>query len=186
MMREFRITDPGYFIPVGQQIHASHFCAGQAVDVSAISKGKGFQGAMKRHGFKGLPASHGVSRSHRALGSTGSNQDPGKVFKGKKMAGRMGGTRVTKQNLRVLQVDRGRNLVYVVGAVPGPRGRFVEIRDAVKKPGWNTDKVREKRPPVPTVVPDAAIDGTGLAGHVVFMPLPPRDPLASDMDDEKA
>lgn len=186
LMREFRISESDFYIPIGQQIHASHFCPGQSVDVAAISKGKGFQGPMKRHGFSGMGASHGVSLNHRGHGSTGACQDPGRVWKGKKMAGRMGGDRVTVQNLRVLQVDRGRNLVFVIGAVPGPRGRFVELRDAVKKPGWRTALVRETRPPTPTFPADETIDGCGQPGHIVFMPLPQRDPLGSDMDEEAA
>lgn len=120
IVREFRVggldgnTD-NVLPPLGSKIHASHFVPGQNVDVAGISKGKGFQGAMKRHNFKGMPASHGVSKSHRALGSTGQCQDPGRVFKGKKMAGRMGHERVTVQNLRVVKIDRGRNLIYLKG-----------------------------------------------------------------------
>jgi large subunit ribosomal protein L3 len=188
MVREFRVSDPKHLIPVNSSIHAMHFVPGQNVDVAGISKGKGFQGAMKRHNFGGMPASHGVSRSHRALGSTGQCQDPGRVFKGKKMAGHMGVERVTVQNKRLIKIDRGRNLLYVLGAVPGNRGEFVEVRDAVKKPLWNTDKVLHKsdRPPVPTFEFDANIDGSGQAGHEVFMPLPDRDPLLPDMDDEAA
>jgi large subunit ribosomal protein L3 len=144
LMREFRVN-PDCAIPVGSRLHASHFVPGQNVDVSATSSGKGFQGGMKRHGFAGLPASHGVSRSHRSIGSTGQCQDPGKVFKGKKMPGRMGGKRITTQNLRVVKVDRGRNLLYVMGSVPGKNGNFVEVKDAVKRPLWNTLHVPDKR-----------------------------------------
>ena len=183
LTREFRVSDPSHLPPIGSSLHARHFCPGQRVDCAATSKGKGFQGPMKRHGFSGMPASHGVSLSHRAHGSTGQCQDPGRVFKGKKMAGRMGGTRVTVQNLRVVQVDRGRNLVFVEGAVPGPRGRFVEIRDAVKKPGWGTELVEESYPPVPTFEYEEGVDGSGTAGNTVFMPLSMKDPLASDMDE---
>lgn len=185
LVREFRVSDAKHLIPANSQIHAMHFVPGQNVDVAGISKGKGFQGAMKRHNFGGMPASHGVSRSHRALGSTGQCQDPGRVFKGKKMAGHMGVDRVTLQNLRLIKVDRGRNLLYVIGAVPGNRGEFVEVRDAVKRPLWRTDKVLEKvdRPPVPTFEFDDAIDGSGQAGHEVFMPLPDRDPLLPDGDE---
>jgi hypothetical protein len=154
------------------------------VDISGISKGKGFQGGMKRHGFGGMPASHGTSLSHRALGSTGSCQDPGKVFKGKKMAGRMGSDRVTMQNLRILKIDRGRDLIYISGHVPGNKGGFVEIRDAVKRPLWRTDKVLGglERPPLPTFqyVPD--IDGAGQAFEE-FMPLGEEDPLDPDYMD---
>jgi large subunit ribosomal protein L3 len=168
--------------PVGSRIHASHFVPGQNVDVSATSSGKGFQGGMKRHGFAGMPASHGVSRSHRSIGSTGQCQDPGRVFKGKKMPGRMGGVRVTTQNLRVVKIDRGRNLLYVHGSVPGKCGNFVEIRDAVKRPLWGTDLVWNKldRPPLPTFAFDPDVDGSGRPGHEMFMPLPDADPLAPD------
>lgn len=188
LIREFRVTDESYFIPVGSNIHARHFVPGQNVDVSGISKGKGFQGAMKRHNFAGLPASHGVSRSHRALGSTGQCQDPGKVFKGKKMAGRMGTDRVTVQNLRIVKIDRGRNLLYVLGAVPGNKGNFVEVRDAVKKPLWKTELVLDEigRPPVPTFEYETEIDGTGNSGHDIWMPMPKRDPLLPDDEDEAA
>jgi len=187
--REFRIGGPGDVTPEpGTQIHARHFVPGQNVDIAGISKGKGFQGAMKRHNFSGMPATHGVSKSHRALGSTGQCQDPGRVFKGKKMAGRMGTDRVTIQNLRVLKIDRGRNLVYVKGAVPGNKGEFVEIKDAIKKPLWGTDLIEGgadcKRPPVPTFDYELDIDGSGKRGFDVFMPIPDKDPHVP-MDIEK-
>jgi len=187
LVKEFRVTDPEHLLPLHTQIHARHFVPGQNVDVSGISKGKGFQGAMKRHNFGGMPASHGVSKSHRALGSTGQCQDPGRVFKGKKMAGRMGTDRVTVQNLRIIKIDRGRNLLFVEGAVPGNKGNFVEIRDAVKKPMWKTDKVLDglDRPPLPTFEFDESMDGCGEA-NVEFMPMPPNDPLAPDVDDAAA
>jgi large subunit ribosomal protein L3 len=186
LVREFRVTDPEHLIPLHSKIHARHFCPGQNVDVAGTSKGKGFQGAMKRHNFGGMPASHGVSKSHRALGSTGQCQDPGKVFKGKKMAGRMGTDRVTVQNLRIIKIDRGRNLIFVEGAVPGNKGNFVEIRDAVKKPLWRTDKVLDgiDRPPLPTFEFDESVDGCGQGGHEAFMPIPQKDPLAPDAEDE--
>ena len=129
---EFRV-DPDQLIDVGAEITADHFVDGQYVDVTATSVGKGFAGAMKRHGFGGLRASHGVSISHRAHGSTGQCQDPGKVFKGKKMAGQMGATRVTTQNLRVVRTDPERGLILIRGAVPGPKGGWVQVRDAVKR-----------------------------------------------------
>jgi large subunit ribosomal protein L3 len=110
-----------------------HFVPGQFVDVSGISIGKGFAGGMKRWNFGGLRASHGVSASHRSLGSTGQNQDPGKVFKGKKMAGHMGAEKVTTQNLVVVQTDTARGLILVRGAVPGSKGGWVMLRDAVKR-----------------------------------------------------
>ena len=130
---EFRV-DAGNLIDIGEEITADHYFAGQFVDVSGTSIGKGFAGAMKRHNFGGLRASHGVSISHRSHGSTGQCQDPGKVFKGKKMAGHMGAARVTTQNLQVVKTDAGRGLIMVKGAVPGSKGGWVTIKDAVKKP----------------------------------------------------
>ncbi len=130
---EFRV-DPENLIGVGEEITANHYFAGQYVDVSGTSIGKGFAGAMKRHNFGGLRASHGVSISHRSHGSTGQCQDPGRVFKGKKMAGHMGAARVTTQNLQVVKTDADRGLIMVKGAVPGSKGGWVTIKDAVKKP----------------------------------------------------
>lgn len=130
---EFRVA-PENLIGVGEEITANHYFEGQYVDVSGTSIGKGFQGAMKRHNFSGLRASHGVSVSHRSLGSTGQCQDPGRVFKGKKMAGHMGSARVTTQNLQVVRTDAGRGLIMIKGAVPGSKGGWVTIKDAVKKP----------------------------------------------------
>ncbi|MFD0980346.1 MULTISPECIES: 50S ribosomal protein L3 [Tropicimonas] len=129
---EFRV-DPENLIEVGAEISAEHYVAGQKVDVSGTSIGKGFAGAMKRHNFGGLRASHGVSISHRSHGSTGQCQDPGRVFKGKKMAGHMGAARVTTQNLEVVRIDADRGLIMVKGAVPGSKGGWVTIKDAVKK-----------------------------------------------------
>ncbi len=130
---EFRVDDDA-LIEVGEEIIADHYFEGQFVDVSGTSIGKGFAGAMKRHNFGGLRASHGVSISHRSHGSTGQCQDPGKVFKGKKMAGHMGAARVTTQNLQVVRTDTDRGLIMVKGAVPGSKGGWVTIKDAVKKP----------------------------------------------------
>ncbi len=130
---EFRVA-PENLIDVGEEITANHYFEGQFVDVSGTSIGKGFAGAMKRHNFAGLRASHGVSISHRSHGSTGQCQDPGKVFKGKKMAGHMGAARVTTQNLQVVKTDADRGLIMVKGAVPGSKGGWVTIKDAVKKP----------------------------------------------------
>ena len=129
---EFRV-DPENLIAVGAEISAEHYVAGQKVDVSGTSIGKGFAGGMKRHNFGGLRASHGVSVSHRSHGSTGQCQDPGKVFKGKKMAGHMGSVRVTTQNLEVVRIDATRGLIMVKGAVPGSKGGWVTVKDAVKK-----------------------------------------------------
>ena len=130
---EFRVS-PENLVDVGEEIIADHYFAGQFVDVSGTSVGKGFAGAMKRHNFGGLRASHGVSVSHRSHGSTGQCQDPGKVFKGKKMAGQMGNERVTVQNLQVVKTDTERGLIMVKGAVPGAKGGWVRLSDAVKKP----------------------------------------------------
>jgi large subunit ribosomal protein L3 len=129
---EFRVTADN-LIAIGEEISAEHYVTGQKVDVAGTSIGKGFAGAMKRHNFGGLRASHGVSISHRSHGSTGQCQDPGKVFKGKKMAGHMGAVRVTTQNLEVVKTDAGRGLIMVKGAVPGSKGGGVTIKDAVKK-----------------------------------------------------
>ncbi len=129
---EFRV-EPGKAPAVGAELSAEHFIVGQKVDVSGVSIGKGFAGAMKRWNFGGMRASHGVSITHRAHGSTGQRQDPGKVFKGKKMAGHMGDKRITTQNLDVVRVDAARGLVFVKGAVPGAKGAWVEVRDAVKR-----------------------------------------------------
>jgi large subunit ribosomal protein L3 len=131
-LAEFRVS-PENVIDVGAEITADHFVTGQFVDATGISIGKGFAGAMKRHNFGGLRASHGVSISHRSHGSTGGRQDPGKVFKGKKMAGHMGDHRVTTQNLQVVSTDTERGLIMIRGAVPGAKGGWVLLRDAVKR-----------------------------------------------------
>jgi large subunit ribosomal protein L3 len=131
-LAEFRVS-PDNLIEVGAEITADHFVPGQFVDVTGTNQGKGFQGAMKRWNFAGLRATHGVSVSHRSHGSTGQRQDPGKVFKGKKMAGHLGDERVTTQNLVVVKTDVARGLVMVRGAVPGSKGGWVLVRDAVKK-----------------------------------------------------
>lgn len=130
---EFRVSEDA-LVDVGAELTADHFLAGQYVDVTGQSIGKGFAGGMKRHGFHGLRASHGVSVSHRSLGSTGNRQDPGKVFKGKKMPGHMGDRRVTVHNLVVVQCDADRGLIMLRGAVPGAKGQYVLIKDAVKRP----------------------------------------------------
>ena len=130
---EFRVTDDA-LIPVGAEITADHFVVGQFVDVTGTSIGKGFAGGMKRWNFGGLRATHGVSISHRSIGSTGGRQDPGKTFKNKKMPGHMGVERVTTLNLKVVQMDVERGLILVEGAVPGAKGGWITLRDAVKKP----------------------------------------------------
>jgi large subunit ribosomal protein L3 len=129
---EFRVADDAV-LESGAVISPSHFSVGQYVDVAGVTKGKGFAGGMKRWNFAGLEASHGVSISHRSLGSTGNRQDPGKTFKTKKMAGHLGQERVTTLNLQVAGVDEARNLVLIRGAVPGSKGSYVLLRDAIKK-----------------------------------------------------
>ncbi|GAB9473936.1 hypothetical protein Gpo141_00011080 [Globisporangium polare] len=131
-LQEFQVSEDA-LLPLGTTLSALHFTPGQFVDVCGTSKGKGFQGVMKRHNFAGQPASHGNSKTQRHMGSTGQCQDPGKVFKGKKMPGRMGGERVTRDNLWVVKVDAERNLVYVKGTVPGSNGGIVRVTDARKK-----------------------------------------------------
>lgn len=130
---EFRVSED-CLLSVGDELSVEHFVAGQYVDVCATSIGKGFAGVMKRHNFAGLEASHGVSISHRSHGSTGQRQDPGKVFKGKKMAGHLGAERVTVQNLKVVAIDAARGLIMVKGGVPGSENTWVRVTDAVKKP----------------------------------------------------
>jgi large subunit ribosomal protein L3 len=130
-LAEFRVSSDN-LIDVGQEITAEHFVTGQLVDVTGTTIGKGFAGAMKRHNFGGLRATHGVSVSHRSHGSTGSNQDPGRVWKGKRMAGHMGQTRITTQNLEIVSTDTDRGLILVKGAVPGSKGAWILVRDAVK------------------------------------------------------
>ena len=130
---EFRVSDEA-MLPVGATLSVDHFVPGQKVDVTGVSRGRGFAGAMKRHNFGGMRATHGVSVSHRAHGSTGNSQDPGRVWKGKKMAGHMGDVKVTVQNLEVVSTDAGKGLIMVKGAVPGAPSGWVLIRDAVKAP----------------------------------------------------
>jgi large subunit ribosomal protein L3 len=131
-LAEFRVTEDA-LIPVGAEITADHFVEGQFVDVCGISIGKGFAGGMKRWNFGGLRASHGVSISHRSIGSTGGRQDPGRTFKNKKMPGHMGVDRITTLNLKVVKTDVERGLILVEGAVPGAKGGWITVRDAVKK-----------------------------------------------------
>ena len=131
VLKEFRVLEEN-LLEIGTILDVSHFQKDQIVDVTGISIGKGFQGSMKRHNFKGGRASHGVSVSHRAHGSTGNSQDPGRVFKGKKMAGRMGGKRVTKQNLKIISVDQDNKLISIMGSVPGKKNTVVLIKDAIK------------------------------------------------------
>lgn len=132
ILKEFRVSKDN-MLAVGAKINADHFKIGQYIDVTGRSIGKGFAGAMKRHNFRGLEASHGVSISHRSHGSTGQCQDPGKVFKGKKMAGHLGDAKVTVQNLQIIDVDIEKNILLVSGNVPGSKGKYVYLKDAVKK-----------------------------------------------------
>jgi large subunit ribosomal protein L3 len=132
-VQEFRV-DADLLLPVGAEITADHFVVGQFVDVTGTSTGKGFAGGMKRWNFRGLRATHGVSISHRSIGSTGGRQDPGKTFKNRKMPGHLGVERVTTLNLKVVSTDVARGLILVEGAVPGVKGGWITVRDAVKKP----------------------------------------------------
>ena len=132
ILKEFRV-DNDNILDVGTKLNADHFKVDQFIDASSYSIGKGFAGVMKRHNFGGLRASHGVSISHRSHGSTGQNQDPGRVFKGKKMAGRMGHTKVTKQNLKIIEVDNVNNILIVKGSVPGKKNSVIFLKDAVKR-----------------------------------------------------
>ena len=129
---EFRVSEDN-MLPIGSELGANHFVVGQYVDATGITIGKGFAGAMKRHNFGGLRASHGVSISHRSHGSTGNSQDPGKVFKGKKMAGQMGNRQRTIQNLQVVAADEDRGLIFIKGGLPGSKGSWISLKDAVKK-----------------------------------------------------
>ena len=130
---EFRVAEDA-LLDVGATISADHFVAGQLVDISGVTQGKGFAGAMKRWGFRGLRATHGVSVSHRSHGSTGNRQDPGRVFKNKKMAGHMGARNRTQQNLEIVRTDAARGLIFVKGSVPGSKGGWLQVTDAIKLP----------------------------------------------------
>ena len=133
---EFRVS-PCAMLPVGHHVTAAHFLAGQYVDIQGFTIGKGFQGPMKRWGFKGMPATHGTTLKHRAHGSIGQCQDPGRVWKGKKMAGQMGNDKRTVQSCFVYKVDPARNLLYIRGQVVGKSGKFVKVKDALRKPPVN-------------------------------------------------
>jgi len=165
---EFRVPADG-LVAVGAEIAPSHFVDGQMVDVTGTSIGKGFAGGMKRHNFGGMRASHGVSISHRAHGSTGQCQDPGKVFKGKKMAGHMGATRVTQLNLEVIATDDDKGLILVKGAVPGSKGGWVLVRDAIKKKHSNDlpfpAKLKGEAPEVAETPADAPAEAEAPAAE---------------------
>ena len=132
ILKEFRVDDNN-ILDIGTKLNVDHFKVDQFIDASSYSIGKGFAGVMKRHNFAGLRASHGVSISHRSHGSTGQNQDPGRVFKGKKMAGRMGYKKVTKQNLKIIEVDNVNNILIVKGSVPGKKNSVIFLKDAIKR-----------------------------------------------------
>jgi large subunit ribosomal protein L3 len=164
---EFRVDDDG-LLDVGAHISADHFVPGQMVDVSGVTHGKGFAGAMKRWGFKGLRATHGVSVSHRSHGSTGNRQDPGRVFKNKKMAGHMGARNRTQQNLEVVRTDPIRGLLFIKGSVPGHKGSWLSVTDAIKLPRNESApypaglidtkaKIDESELPAAGLVDDAAV-----------------------------
>ena len=131
VIKEFRVIEEN-LLEVGKVLNVNHFEKDQKVDVTGTSIGKGFAGAMKRHNFGGLRASHGVSASHRSHGSTGNCQDPGRVFKGKKMAGHMGAKKVTKQNLKIIDIDENNNLISIKGSIPGKKNTIIIIKDAIK------------------------------------------------------
>lgn len=149
---EFRVS-PDALLDVGAELSAGHFKVGQKVDVTGITIGRGFAGAMKRHNFGGLRASHGVSVSHRSHGSTGGRQDPGRVFKNKKMAGHMGAVQVTTQNLTIVSVDEERGLLFIKGNVPGFENSYLLVRDAVKS-------VQPTDLPYPAAIKSAAASQT--------------------------
>ncbi len=153
---EFRVAEENLLTP-GATLSAAHFVVGQKVDVTGISQGKGFAGAMKRWNFAGLEASHGVSISHRSHGSTGNRQDPGKTFKNKKMAGHMGQDRITTLNLEIAAIDIARGLLLVHGAVPGSKGGYVTVRDAIKK-------ARNPDAPYPAALIEAAAPANAAEG----------------------
>jgi len=176
-VKEFRVKSDITLPEIGAEVQADHFVPGQKIDVAGVSIGKGFAGAMKRWNFGGLRATHGVSVSHRSLGSTGQCQDPGKVFKGKKMAGHYGVDRKTVQNLEVVRTDVERGLVLVKGAIPGAEGSFVEIRDAVKK-AIHSDAPAEGsfKAPVKGKAPkaDVKIEGTAADNIVLVDGIGPK------------
>ena len=171
-LQEFRIS-PDASLSVGTKLDARHFCPGQFVDVCGTTIGKGFQGAMKRHGFRGQQETHGTSVAHRSLGATSACQDPGKVWKGKRMHGHMGVDRVTTQNLEVVAIDAVRDLIFVKGAVPGHKGNYVRVTDAIKQP-MQFHKLRVQVP-FPTFVGNKP-----TKPNITFKPHGDRDPLALD------
>ena len=170
---EFRVADDA-LLDIGTRISVEHFVSGQFVDVTGTSIGKGFAGAMKRHHFKGLRATHGVSISHRSHGSTGQCQDPGKVFKGKKMAGHMGAERGTTQNLRVVNTDGDEGLILIEGSVPGSKGGYVLVRDAIKR------ALPDDAPYPGIVAEEAPVEEAVVAEEAAAEEAPAEDNAAAD------
>jgi large subunit ribosomal protein L3 len=191
-LAEFRVSEDAV-LDVGASLAASHFVAGQKVDVVGTTQGKGFAGAMKRHNFGGLRASHGVSVSHRSHGSTGQCQDPGKVFKGKKMAGHMGAARNTTQNIEVVAVDDDEGVVLLCGAVPGPKNGWVLISDAIKAqlpevapfPAGLIAAVGEQADEAPSGVDAAGADETAVADDAAGSGVAPAE-SADDVPSDSA
>ena len=182
---EFRVESEEGLVPVGSKISAEHFVAGQKVDITGHTQGKGFAGAMKRWGFGGLRATHGVSISHRSHGSTGNRQDPGRVFKGKKMAGHMGDRQRTQMNLEIVRTDADRGLIFVKGSVPGSKNSWMLVRDAVKLkmpedlpfPGAVIDTTPAKEEPaVEAPVEETPVEATAAADT----PAPEADAPAAE------
>jgi large subunit ribosomal protein L3 len=197
---EFRVDNADGLLPVGAAISADHFVDGQLVDISGHTQGKGFAGAMKRWGFGGMRATHGVSISHRAHGSTGQRQDPGKVFKNKKMAGHMGDRQRTQQNLEVVRTDVARGLIFVKGSVPGAKNGWLLVRDAVKHPvpseapfpgalKGDNDTVVEDTVAEEVVVADAIVEDAVLTDAPAAEAAPVETPVteapAADAAEEK-
>ncbi len=183
---EFRV-DEGALLELGATISADHFIAGQLVDIQGVTQGKGFQGGMKRWGFGGLRATHGVSVSHRSLGSTGQRQDPGKVFKNKKMAGHMGAKNRTQQNLEVVRTDPVRGLLFIKGSVPGHKGSWLTVQDAVKLPRHDAAPypagILSKDQPVETEAPAGLVDDAAV--HEL-PPLPGDDEVQAIAAEQEA
>lgn len=176
-MAEFRVS-PDALLEPGMELTCRHFSPGQFVDIQGTTKGKGFQGPIRRWGFGRQPASHGTSKTERAHGSTGNSQDPGKVWKGKKMAGHMGARTVTHQGLEVIKIDPQRNLIFVRGAVPGNAGQYVRVSDTKvwsKRLGCSTTAM-EAVPPFPTFLPER----NGEAGRTMT-PAPESSPFATEV-----
>jgi len=171
---EFRVAEDA-LLDLGAQISADHFIAGQLVDISGVTQGKGFAGAMKRWNFGGLRATHGVSVSHRSHGSTGNRQDPGRVFKNKKMAGHMGARNRTQQNLEIVRTDPIRGLLFVKGSVPGHKGSWLTVQDAIKLPRnenapYPAGLLSKDQPIDETAIPDAGLVDEAAVHEIPALP----------------